>query len=82
MSRNWSKAVSESNGPVPHQDKVGPDQPTIADLYRTIVERFDRSDKQFDKLLDKTRETNQRFPDQEEDARQPRLTCHGGTRIN
>ena len=44
MLRKKSKAVPEGNGPVPHQDEFGSDQSTMADLYRMIEERFDRSD--------------------------------------
>ena len=32
MLRKQIEAVPESNGPVPHQDEFGADQPTIADL--------------------------------------------------
>ena len=42
MLWNWIKAVAESNGPVPHQDEFGPDQPTLADVYRLFEESFDR----------------------------------------
>ena len=38
-----------------------------------IIERFDRSDKQFDELTEKTRETNQRFEGLEHEGRQQRL---------
>ena len=34
MPRNWIKAVSEDNGPVPHQDEFRPDQPTLVDVSR------------------------------------------------
>ena len=73
MPRNWSKAVPEGNGPVLHQDEFGPDQTTMADLYRIIIKRFDKSDKQFDELIEKTRETNQRLAGLEHEARQSRL---------
>ena len=43
MPRKKGKAVPEGNGPVPHRDEFGSDQPTTADLYRMIIERFDRS---------------------------------------
>ena len=36
-----SKAVLESNGPVPRQDEFGSDQPTMANVYRMMNERFD-----------------------------------------
>ena len=40
MPRNWSKAVPEGSDPV-RPDEVGPDQTTLANLYRMIVEKFD-----------------------------------------
>ena len=43
----------------------------MADLYRLLEERFDRSDKQLDQLLGKRRATNQRLADR---IQQPRLT--------
>ena len=42
MLWNWIKAVAESNSPVPHQNEFGPDQPTLADVYRLFEESFDR----------------------------------------
>ena len=61
MPRNRSKAVPEGNNSVPHHDVFGSDQPTMANLRRTIEERFDRSDnKQFDDRSEKIRVTNQR----------------------
>ena len=39
-------------------DKFGSDQLTMVDLYRMVVERFDRSDKQFDELMENIRVTN------------------------
>ena len=80
-----SKAVSENNGPVPHQDKLGSDQPTMADLYRMIKERFDQShrylhrtkshfdqqDTMLDELTENLKRANQRVVGQQ-DARQPR----------
>ena len=33
MPRNWSKAVSEGNGPVPQQEEFGYDQPTLVDVF-------------------------------------------------
>ena len=87
MPRKWIKAVPEGNGPVPHHDEVGPDQPTMVDLYRMIKERFDRSDSNMDKmtslfgrsdrkldeLTEKMRATRQRLAGLEQDTRQPRL---------
>ena len=42
MLRKESKAVPESNGPIPRQKEFGSDQPTLTDLYRLFEERFDR----------------------------------------
>ena len=67
------KAVSESNGPVPHHDGFRPDEPTLVDLYRMIKERFSRSDKYFDGPMEKMRVTNQRLAGLQHEARQPRL---------
>ena len=36
MPRKQGRDVPEGNGPVPHQDNFGPDQLTMADLYRII----------------------------------------------
>ena len=57
MPRNRSKSVSEDSGPVPHYDEFGSDQPTMADLYRMIIESFDTSDNRFDELTEEMRET-------------------------
>ena len=84
MPRNRSEAVPEGNDPVPHQDEFGPDQPTMADLYQMIEERFDRQlnlikshfdqqDEKLDELMEKMTETNQRLAGLEHKARQPRL---------
>ena len=73
MPRKWSKAVPEGNGPVPHHDEVGPDQPTMADLYRMIEEIFDKSGRKLDKLEEKTRETNRRLARLQHGAQQPCL---------
>ena len=60
MPRKWSKAVPEDNSPVPHGE-IGPDQPTTADLYRMIEQRFDKSDGELDELPDEMREIRQRL---------------------
>ena len=73
MPRNWSTVVPEGNGPVCH-DEVGPDQPTLADLYRMIEELFDKSDRGLDELADEMRATQQRLAGLEQVVRQPRLT--------
>ena len=42
MLRNRSKTAPGGNGSVPHHDEYGPDQPTMADIYRLFDERFDK----------------------------------------
>ena len=42
MPRNWSKAVPEGNDLVPQHDEFGPDQPTLANIYRLFEQGFDR----------------------------------------
>ena len=73
MPQKKNKAVPDCNGLVPYHDEFGSDQLTMADLYRIIKERFDRSDKQFDELAENIRVTNQRLAGLEHEARQPRL---------
>ena len=73
MPRNWSKAVSEGNGPVPPQKEFGSGPPTLADIYRMIEELFDTSDRKVDELAGERRVTDQRSASLEQDARQPRL---------
>ena len=68
MPRKQGKAVPESNGPVPHHDELGSDQPTMVDLYRMLIEQFDRSDKQFDELMETPRERNQPLTSLEHEA--------------
>ena len=68
-----SKAVSEGNGPLPHHDEFESTQPTMADLYQVTIERFDRSDKEFDGLTEKMRDETQRFAGLQHEARQTRL---------
>ena len=36
MPRKKNKVVPESNGPIPRQEEVGSDQPTLADLFRVL----------------------------------------------
>ena len=50
MARKESKAVPDGNGPVPQQEGFRSDQPTLADLYRTIKERFDQSNRYLDRM--------------------------------
>ena len=77
MPRNRSKAVPESNGPVPHHDEFGPDQPTMADIYRLFEERLDRQlnrmKSHFDRLTEKIKERRQRLAGFENEIRQPHL---------
>ena len=74
MPRNWSKAVPGGNGPVPQkEEQSGPDQPTLADVFRFFEESFDRKLKIMDELADELRATKQRLAGMEQVARQPRL---------
>ena len=72
MPRKWSRAVPEGNDPVPH-DEVGPDQLTMADLYRMTEELFDQSHRKLDELTEEMRGARPRLADLEQDTRQPRL---------
>ena len=79
MRRNWSKAVPGGNGPVPKQEELVPDQPTVVDVYRLFEETYDRqlkvmshSDK-LDELTVEMRATKQHQAGLEQEARQPRL---------
>ena len=58
MPRNWSEALSESNGPVPQQEEFGSDQPTLAVVYRMMKELFDKSDGKMDELAEEMRVTD------------------------
>ena len=75
MPRKESEAVPEGNSPVPRQEEFGPDQPTLADVYRVFEEKFERQRKENKSLLDKMDEliemrgTSQRLVSLE----QPRL---------
>ena len=87
MPRKWSKAVPEGNASVPYHDEFGPDQHVMADFYRTIKERFDKShnyldrmkshfdqqDGNLDELTKEMRATDNRLVGLEQDARHPRL---------
>ena len=42
MARKKSETVPESNGPVSQNENFGSGQPTLAGVYRTYVEIFDR----------------------------------------
>ena len=77
MLRKASKAVPEGNGPVPQKEELESGQLTMGDVYRLLVERFDRMDDRLDKKLDKIseemRKMDQHVTRLEHDARQPRL---------
>ena len=66
-------AVPEGICPVPQQDELASDQPTLADLYRIIEELFDKLDSKLDELADEMRATKQRSAGLEQVARQSRL---------
>ena len=75
-----SQAIPEGDGPAPRQEKFGPDQSTLEDIYRLFEERFKRQLKRvkshldtMDVLADVTRRTRQHLVGLEQDARQPRL---------
>ena len=69
----WSKAVPESNGPVPQQEEFRSDQPTLVDVYRIFEERFDRQLEIMDELVLEMRATEQRSASLEHNTRQRRL---------
>ena len=74
MPRKQDKAVPEGNGPVPHHDKFGSDEPPMMlELYRMIKERFGRSKKQFDDLTEKMIDTNHRLAGLQYGAGEPHL---------
>ena len=84
MPRKQGKAVPEGNDPGPHHEEFGPDQPTLADIYRVFEERFnrqlnlmkshfDQQDNKLDELMENIRETRQRLAGLELEAWQPRL---------
>ena len=57
MPRKASKAVPEGNGPVPQKEELESCQLTMGDVYRLLVERFDRQleimDSRFDRQLER-----------------------------
>ena len=73
MPRHRSDAVPEGNDPVPQQEEIGSNQPTLADVYRLTEELFDKSDRKMDELAEDMRVTDQRLASLEQDARQSRL---------
>ena len=50
MPQKESKAVPEGNGPVPQQEELGSGQPTLANVYRMMEERFDKLDRYLDSM--------------------------------
>ena len=80
MLRKASEAVPESNGPVAQKEELRSGQPTLADIYRLCVERFDRIDsysdrwnKKFDEISDEMKKMDKDVTRLEHGARQPRL---------
>ena len=77
MLRKASKAVPEGNGPVPQKEELESGQVTMADVYRLLVERFDRMDdrwnKKMDEISNEMRKIDQHVTRLEHEARQPRL---------
>ena len=73
MLRKESEAASESNGPVPQQEKFGSGEPTLADVYRIFKEQFDKWDRKLGEMAKCWRRMDQRVASLEHDARQPRL---------
>ena len=80
MPRKESEAVPEGNCPIPQQEEFGPDEPTLADIYRLCEERFDRMNsysdrwnRKLDEISDETRVMDEHVTSLEHGARQPRL---------
>ena len=77
MPRKASKTVPEGKGPVPQKEMLESGQLTMGDVYRLLVERFDRMDdrwnKKMDKISNEMREMDQHLTHLEHGTRQPRL---------
>ena len=80
MLREASKTVPEGNGPVPQKEEFESGQLTMGDVYRLLVEKFDRMDsysdrldKRMDEISEEMRKTNQHVICLEHGARQLRL---------
>ena len=93
MPRKENEAVPEGNGPVPQQEEFGSGEPTLADVYRLLKERFDRQQKitdsyfdrwnrKLDESSDETRVMDQHAASLEQDARQPRLAIVADGPVN
>ena len=70
MPRKKSKAVFESNGPVPQDSYVLLDGILLEEISRTMSESLDKA---FYKPKEKMREPRQRSAGLEQEARRPRL---------
>ena len=80
--------------PSPSKKKIGPGQPSLADVYRPsekglarqqrkVMSHFEQQEKKLDKLVDEiTRLLDQRVASLEHDARQPRLAMVLDRRAN
>ena len=51
MPRKEGKPGPKGNGPVPHNDEFGFREPTMADLYRLIEGRLDKSDRSLERMI-------------------------------
>ena len=45
-----SEAVPEGNGPILQKEEFGSGQPTMEDVYRMIIEAFERWDRKLDEI--------------------------------
>ena len=88
MLRKESKAVPEGKGPVPQKEELESGQLTMRDVYRLLVERFDRQveimdsrfdrmddrlEKKLDEISDEMKKMDQHLTRLEHGSRQPRL---------
>ena len=73
MLRKKSKVFPEGNCSVPPQEEFGSDQTTLKDVYLTIEELSNKSDRELDDLTENLKRENQCLASLEQDARQPSL---------
>ena len=80
MLRKASKAVLEGNGPAPPPKEAESGQLTMGNVYRLLVERFDRMDsysdrldKKLDEISAEIKKMDQHVTRLEHEVRQPRL---------
>ena len=80
MPRKDCEAVPEGNCPIPQQEGFESGEPSLADIHRLRVEKFDRmtsySDRwniKLDEISDEMRKTDQHVTRLEHETRQPRL---------